>query len=664
MLRKSSKLKQQQALAEQERLAREAAAARRPPPHLPSLNPLPGIATFGGEDARPDYYANNNHAYGNVPLSHQTSPRPSTNFSRPGTMTAANYQNSSSPAYAIRPGAPNTSSPDYRGSTGNGNGEYVGDQSSADRNPETMTNRGRYSYASSMTQINSVNSPRRVRRRKDPTPFNILVIGAKHSGKSSFISFLRHSLLAKQPQQQQQQPPSEPQFEQISNGQKSSFASTYLETEFDGERVGVTLWDSAGLEKNIVDLQLREMTTFVEAKFEDTFVEEQKVMRTPGVKDTHIHCVFLLLDPVRVNSSGLAMSKLTAKPGDRISNLNDDIDLLAMRALWGKTTVIPIISKADTLTFGHMSFLKRAIWDGLKAAKLDPLEALELEDESDDDDAADDDDASDYDDDEYDPVGSSSRRGRKGHNRQSSITVGSTNGASSTDDELPYIPMSILSPDPYDLPPYAPAPTSSTSAAAKKLGRRFPWGFADPLDPEHCDFLRLRDSIFSEWRSDLRELSRSKWYENWRTSRLKHLTPTAAAAAAAGGRSVSGQRVKGGVTPLSLVPKTGRQFSPPAPGVQGAQMAPRSVSSAQNLAAQNHAMRVPSGPPPPVPVSVQQQGQQAQQAQLGQVQQQQFHQQQQSQQQHLQQQHFHQQQLQQQQQQQQRQMHVPGAFEA
>lgn len=34
---------------------------------------------------------------------------------------------------------------------------------------ESMTNRGRYSYASSA--ISTVNSPRRVRRRKDPTPF-------------------------------------------------------------------------------------------------------------------------------------------------------------------------------------------------------------------------------------------------------------------------------------------------------------------------------------------------------------------------------------------------------------------------------------------------------------------------------------------------------------
>ena len=34
---------------------------------------------------------------------------------------------------------------------------------------ESMTHRGRYSYASST--MSSINSPRRVRRRKDPTPF-------------------------------------------------------------------------------------------------------------------------------------------------------------------------------------------------------------------------------------------------------------------------------------------------------------------------------------------------------------------------------------------------------------------------------------------------------------------------------------------------------------
>jgi len=36
---------------------------------------------------------------------------------------------------------------------------------------ESMTHRGRYSYASSAFSVSGINSPRRVRRRKDPTPF-------------------------------------------------------------------------------------------------------------------------------------------------------------------------------------------------------------------------------------------------------------------------------------------------------------------------------------------------------------------------------------------------------------------------------------------------------------------------------------------------------------
>ena len=46
-------------------------------------------------------------------------------------------------------------------------------QAKADFDPyartESMTNRGRYSYASSA--VSTLNGPRRVRRRKDPTPF-------------------------------------------------------------------------------------------------------------------------------------------------------------------------------------------------------------------------------------------------------------------------------------------------------------------------------------------------------------------------------------------------------------------------------------------------------------------------------------------------------------
>ncbi|SMR62140.1 unnamed protein product [Zymoseptoria tritici ST99CH_1E4] len=468
------------------------------PPHLPTLNKLPDLATFGGEDIRPDSVAIFNNAYttSNIP---QQQPRTTNaaNFSRPHAMAPAliTSNNSSPPGYIANSSSSPHSNVPARPAA---NGEYVVDPYEHSRT-SSMAHRGRFSFASS--NVNSTNSPRRVRRRKDPTPFNVLVVGAKNSGKTSFVNFLRHSL-SKTPHQSP---------ERVED-HRGSFTSHYLETEMSGERVGLTLWDSAGLERSVVDLQLREMTTFVESKFEDTFVEEQKVMRSPGVKDTHIHCVLLILDPVNLDST-ISKSAVFKKTGDFKGSLDNDLDLQVVQALWGKTTVIPVIGKADTLTTGHMAYLKRAVWSSIKSSNLDPLEALELEDTNESDDGEpEEEDGGNLSTDQSDsdlPTPSKSRR--ESHKRQPShpSMVDPT--------DTPYLPMSILSPDPYDLPPFAPK-----AKAGSKVGRRFPWGVADPHDAAHCDFGRLRDSVFLEWRSELRDLSRSKWYENWRTTRLNH----------------------------------------------------------------------------------------------------------------------------------------------
>jgi hypothetical protein len=134
--------KKQRALAQEEALRkqREAAMLPKQPPRLPSHPPLPQIDNFGGEEGRPDSVAIiSNNIYG---ARH--------NFSRPaGEHRMAHNAH---PSVSAAPSSP----PSYM---------------NYDPYPrtETMTHRGRYSYASSV--ISTVNSPRRVRRRKDPTPF-------------------------------------------------------------------------------------------------------------------------------------------------------------------------------------------------------------------------------------------------------------------------------------------------------------------------------------------------------------------------------------------------------------------------------------------------------------------------------------------------------------
>lgn len=475
------------------------------PPRLPALyngsQPQP-IQTFG-DDTRPDSVAivsgKADHSF------HRYPPRASIDPGRPSM--------SSTVARPPVPPVPNGGFDPYA-------------------RTESMTNRGRYSYASSA--VSTVNSPRRVRRRKDPTPFNILVIGTRGSGKTSFLEFLKTSLAL--PAKKRSQRSTEIEQEVSRAAPSGNFIPHYLESEIDGERVGLTIWDSEGLEKNVVDLQLREMSTFLEGKFEETFAEEMKVVRSPGVQDTHIHAVLLILDPARLdrNIAAARTASSGAGLGHSLGGLDEDLDLQVMRTLQGKTTVIPVISKADTVTTAHMTFLKKTVWASLKKANFDPLEALGLDEEdgstsgssrldendeleaeaaeaaagsdsnekeehADSDNHGDDDDVT-----EGEEQSSLSKRKSSASVRQPKV-AGEDNI-----DELPLLPMSIISPDLYE---------------AGAIDRKFPWGTANPYDPDHCDFTRLRDAVFTEWRSELREASREQWYEGWRTSRLKHRGP-------------------------------------------------------------------------------------------------------------------------------------------
>lgn len=487
--------KAQQAAREAELQRQRDAAVPKSPPRLPQLYngaPAPQFDHFG-VDTRPDSIA--------IVSGRADQRQYSTSIHRP-SMDPPRASTSTAPAVPPIP-----------------NGNWVDPYART----ESMTHRGRYSYSSSA--VSTVNSPRRVRRRKDPTPFNILIIGTRGSGKTSFLEFLKTALAL--PTKKRAKSTVEDESSANRALPSGNFIPHFIESEIDGERIGVTLWDSEGLEKNVVDLQLREMSSFLESKFEDTFAEEMKVVRSPGVQDTHIHAAFLILDPARLDRN-IASAKAFAangngkyRPDTRIvGSLDEDLDLQVLRTLQGKTTVIPVVAKADSITTKHMNVLKKAVYDSLKKAHLDPLQVLGLEDDDYDSppsssripeepESQDEDDQSGEEEAEGDEEEELPNQGNEPTSspRQSVTSARrSRTGDELKEDEIPYIPMSIISPDIYE---------------PEVLGRKFPWGFADPNNEDHCDFLRLKDSVFGEWRNELREASREQWYEGWRTSRLK-----------------------------------------------------------------------------------------------------------------------------------------------
>ena len=387
------------------------------------------------------------------------------------------------------------------------------------------------------------------------------MIGARNSGKTSFLNFLRKSL-AMPPHKHPIRSPEELEDIERYSGSSDGYTSHYLETEIDGERVGLTLWDSTGLERSIVDIQLRGVTGFLEGKFEETLREETKVIRSPGVRDTHIHCTFLVLDPVRLDEN-IAAAERAAQGNPKASDspvvgiLDKYLDLQVLRTVLGKTTVVPVISKADTITTAHMAYLRKAVWDSLKKANIDPLEVLTLEDQEEYS-------SSESADEEVipetqtehvpEPVSEAEKNVESGDGEQERANGDEANEAneavepsgeenaedaekeakeaeaakaaaeaaaaeeaaelsrkSGSEAVAQNLPFAILSPDPHTL-----------TSDDEPVGRRFAWGFADPYNPEHCDFVKLKNSVFSDWRSELREASRLIWYENWRTSLLNH----------------------------------------------------------------------------------------------------------------------------------------------
>ena len=117
------------------------------PPRIPDLPPPPpAIQSFGGEELRPDNLSINSHRV--------------VNYSRHPSVSRASFSQPSPGMYSNLPIPP---------VPGGYPVELNGDPVDPLARAESMTNRGRYSFASST--ISTVNHPRKMRRRKDPTPF-------------------------------------------------------------------------------------------------------------------------------------------------------------------------------------------------------------------------------------------------------------------------------------------------------------------------------------------------------------------------------------------------------------------------------------------------------------------------------------------------------------
>lgn len=173
----------------------------------------------------------------------------------------------------------------------------------------------------------------------------------------------------------------------------------------------------------------------------------------------------------------------------------DALDIHILSRLSRITTVIPIISKADTCTTARMNNLKSLIAQNIRQQNLRLTSFLA------EGDTYSEDDSEDMDED----------------NEGDSMDLG---------DDLT-LPLSILSPD------YTEAPLEKKEEVHHV--RTYPWGYADALNPLHCDYVKLRELIFVDWRRELKgpsatrsrlmiDYSRQVLYEHWRSNLMRSLT--------------------------------------------------------------------------------------------------------------------------------------------
>ncbi|TPX62447.1 hypothetical protein SpCBS45565_g07017 [Spizellomyces sp. 'palustris'] len=330
-----------------------------------------------------------------------------------------------------------------------------------------------------MTQINS---PPRVRaRRNNAHQFNLMVAGHSFTGKTAYIKTLYDTLDVKAicPDDGEQVteilPPDDITAPTASAGR--------IEFEIDqpGERISLRIIDTPGLpiprnihkdqdhnEKHVKAAKpfVTSLVSYLEAQFEATLLEESKVRRNPKSPDFQIHACLYFLDP----QVCFACRGITA------------VDRYALEQLCSRVNVIVCFAKADLLTVRRLRTLRNLVVEDLARFGL-PVFAFPEDPDV-----------------EYDK------------------------DAIELNEELrAMLPFAIVNAEEHELEDDAPEDDDASirkNESPRILGREYPWGIVEVQNPSHCDFLRVKETLFITHLHELKLLTRELYYEQWRTEKL------------------------------------------------------------------------------------------------------------------------------------------------
>ncbi|GJE98422.1 septin-domain-containing protein [Phanerochaete sordida] len=241
------------------------------------------------------------------------------------------------------------------------------------------------------------------RRSRDPTSFNIMVVGAQGTGKTSLLRLLLETAEIS-PNASPEQRHALDDFLRGAPKRTQEIHSARIEIcESKHDRLLLSVIDTPGLDFRAghelsLERQVSAIVRHMDTQFAETLNEESKVVRQ-SKGDNHVHLCIYTIDPSRIVSSAerrshpstsrsrsestVSSQTPTQSPvsSDYPSHASDDdaheelcispADLAVMRRLVKKTNLLPVIARADTLTDDTLEAIKRAARRDLETAGLD-----------------------------------------------------------------------------------------------------------------------------------------------------------------------------------------------------------------------------------------------------------------------------------------------------
>jgi cell division control protein 11 len=285
--------------------------------------------------------------------------------------------------------------------------------------------------------------------------FTVMVVGQSGTGRSTFIN----SLCGQQVVDTSSTIPL-PTDDSTERDFKLREEQVELEDN-EGVKISLSIIDTPGFGDSLDNsASFNIITDYVKHQYDEVLLEESRVRRNPRFKDSRVHAVIYFINPT---GHGLK-----------------EIDVEILKRLSGLVNVIPVISKADSLTREELTLNKRLILEDMKHYGVEYY-YFPYDLENDDNETVD------------------------------------TNSYLRS-----LIPFSVIG-------------SNQVFEVEGELirGRKYPWGFINIEDHELSDFVILRNLLLISHLQDLKDYTHEILYEKYRTEALsgtggalpEHLNP-------------------------------------------------------------------------------------------------------------------------------------------